>query len=146
MPRHAKSTKHRRDTAMVEGLRKHRRVLSALVAVSMGSVDELIARFEAHLDAMDAATRLETRWRAALRREAQLEEGVKELMRRLTPLLQGVFGRAGPRVRDFGIRPYVRRKPSVATMKAAVEKRRATRAARQTRGRRQKSKIKGSVG
>src|SRR5262249_43378232 len=113
------------------------------VPPDLTSVDELIARFQEHLDAMAEATRLEIAWRVALDREATLEQGIKELSVRVKQLLQAVLGEGNTQLREFGARPYVRRRPSTATMKLAVEKRRATRALRRTMGRRQRAKIKG---
>ena len=143
MPRHAKRTKHQRDTEMIAGLRKHRHLFRDLAAHALLSVDAVIARFQEHLDAMAEASQREIEWRTALEREARLEESIKELMARVKPMLQSAVGESNPKLREFGVKPYARRKPSMATLKLAVEKRRATRALRQTMGRRQRKRIKG---
>jgi hypothetical protein len=91
-------------------------------------VDVLVARFQEHLDAMAEAARREIAWRVALQHEVELEKGIKNLMTRVQPFVAGTFGQGAAELREFGLKPYVRRKPSTATMKIAVEKRRATRA------------------
>ena len=143
MPRHAKSTKYNRDTEMIEGLRKHRKRLRGSLPPEWLSVDDLIERFQEHLDAMAEASDKEIEWRVALEREAKLEAGIKELMVRVTLLVQSSFGAGAATLREFGVKPFVRRKPSMATLKLAIEKRLATRALRRTMGRRQKRKLKG---
>jgi hypothetical protein len=103
----------------------------------------LIERFQEHLDAMAEASEKEIEWQVALEREAELEAGIKELMVRVKLLVQSSFGVGAATLRDFGVKPFARRKPSMATLKLAIEKRLATRALRRTMGRRQKRKLKG---
>jgi hypothetical protein len=144
VPRHAKTTKLMRDSEMIKGLRKHRQWIAQGLAPDLGSVEAIIGRFQEHLDAMVDAARREIAWRAALEREEKLEKGIKKLMGRVKPMIESLFDRSDSTLRDFGIKPFVRRKPSIATMKVAVEKRRETRALRRTMGRKQKRKIKAS--
>jgi hypothetical protein len=141
MPRHAKATKLARDTQMIRGLRKH---LAGEVLVLRGermSTTQIVRELERHLHTMHESERTRVVWRAAVALEATLEKRVKALMPKLDLSIRMMFGERAI-LRDFGLKLRTRRRPSAETMRLAVEKRRATRAARGTMGKRQKAKIK----
>jgi hypothetical protein len=142
MPNHAKATKSGRDRRMINGLRKHRQLIGGNFHTRVRSVDELIALFQEHLDALTEVAEREAAWRAAIARETRLEKGIKALMAQIKPLIEGSMGIDSSALRDFGLKPYARRKPTTATMKAAIEQRRATRKLRGTMGKRQRKRMK----
>jgi hypothetical protein len=127
---------------MIKGLRKHGQRVMHNIPSELESLDKVIARFQEHLDAMDEVARREIAWRIALDREAKLETAIRKLVERVKLVIQGLFGVSSAILRDFGVKPAIRRKPSTATMKIAVEKRRATRKLLGTMGRQQKRRTK----
>ena len=128
---------------MIAGLRKHAAILPSRPAADIASIADLIARFQAHLDAMQDVARKEIAWNVAREEEARLEREIQALLARVKAMLQSSFGPGSTTLRDFGVKPYRRRKPSASTMKLAVEKRRATRTLRRTMGRKQRARAKG---
>jgi hypothetical protein len=132
MPRHAKSTKVRRDTALIKGIKKHFDDEWAMViGDSRYTSATLAAVFASHLESLDDVSRAEAAWKAALQREEAEETKIKKLLLLLDPLLRASY--LPQDLIDFGIRARTPRKPTTATLVQAVEKRRATRSARGTR-------------
>ena len=145
MPRHAKSTKVLRGRSMVAGLKKHAPALSRVSwGSALRSADEVAARFQAHLDALDEAAAREAAWRAALGKEARLEKEIKKVLQQVTLFLQAVYGDESNTLRDFGLKPRKKAKIGPAKMALTVEKRNATRKARHTMGKKQRKAIKGA--
>src|SRR5450432_1667137 len=142
MPRHAKSTKVRRDRSMVAGIEKHSRELSPLNwGGAVKSLPAVAARFQAHLDALDEVAAREAAWRTALAREERLENEIKKLLKRVGLFLLSVYGDDSQTLRDFGIAPRKQPKMSVEKMLVTIAKRNATRKARHTMGSKQRKAI-----
>jgi lipase chaperone LimK len=135
MPRHAKATKRARDAGMIAGFRKYG---AKLVGFNLGpgfeSVASVVARFQAHLEAMEAVHAAEIAWKLAVQDEARLEAEVKELAARAASYLSGTFGPSASQLRQFGLKPRAKTRISVEAKASAVEKRRETRKARKTMG------------
>ena len=145
MPRHAKSTKTQRDERMVAGLTKHRQELGIIERpAGLESVEAVVARYQAHLDALQRVDATAAVWRTAVAQEESVEAQIKKLTRRVKNLLYGTYGEQSPTLLDFGIAPRKGAKIGVEKMRLTVEKRNATRKARQTMGKKQKKAIKGS--
>jgi hypothetical protein len=139
MPRHAKSTKYLRDTRMIAGLDKYRAKLKNLqLGTGLDTPDSVAARFQAHLDAMQAVAANEVAWRVAIQREQQLEIEIKRLIERTKFYLRSLFGAKSATLREFGLKPQAKSKVSTETALRAVEKRRETRRLRRTMGKKQK--------
>lgn len=145
MPRHAKSTKTQRDERMVAGLMKHRQELGTVERpVGLESVEAVVARYQAHLDALRRVDATAASWRTAVSQEEVVEAQIKKLTRRVKNLLCATYGEESPTLLDFGIAPRRRAKIGVEKMRLTVAKRNATRKARHTMGKKQKKAIKGS--
>jgi hypothetical protein len=144
MPRHAKSTKTQRDERMVAGLMKHRQELAIIERhAGLESVEAVVARYQAHLDALQRVDATAAVWRTAVSQEENVEAQIKKLTRRMKNLLCGTYGEQSPTLLDFGIAPRKRAKIGVEKMRVTVEKRNATRKARHTMGKKQKKAVKG---
>ena len=129
---------------MVAGLRKHSPELGAMAGPITKSLPAIVARFEAHLEAMNEVKATEAAWREALLEEERLEDEIKKLMSRVGPYLIVVYGEASQTLRDFGIAPRRKGKLSAEKMLVTIAKRNATRKARHTMGKKQRKAIKGS--
>jgi hypothetical protein len=141
MPRHAKATKRARDAQMISGLRKHLAGEALVLRGERMTVKQIVRELERHVLAMNESERTRVVWKVAVALEASLERRVKALMPKLEEALRVRLGEWSI-LRDFGLKLRTRRRPSVETMRLAVAKRRATRAARGTIGKRQRAKIK----
>ena len=146
MPEHAKHTKYDRDTGMISGMRKQASKLSELnVGRGLTTVDAVIARYQAHLDAMADVSQKEIAWRLAVERERGLEAEIKALHPRVQSLLRSTYGDRSGELRQFGLKPGKKAQVAVAVKASAVEKRRETRKARRTMGKKQRKQIKGKA-
>jgi hypothetical protein len=125
------------------GLRKHHDGETFVLNGEKWSVAKLIGA----LDAEDAQFRTAKRARGVwLLEVAQLRKRIRTnhvLRLAIRAFVELRHGSASEALRDYGFKPRKRKKPSIETMRRAVEKRRATRAARGTMGPRQRKKIKG---
>nr|HEX4316275.1 hypothetical protein [Kofleriaceae bacterium] len=102
----------------------------------------LLDGFVAQLQEVDAAY---ATWKQKLDAWKTVEATkVTPLMSALARTLQGAFGATNPALGEFGLAPLRRTAPSAETVASAVEKRRATRIARHTLGRRQRAAIHGA--
>jgi hypothetical protein len=143
VPRHAKSTKIRRDSSMIAGLQRRSADLPTIATVPvLVSVDAVVARLQAHLDALASVKARWIAWRLAVVAERRLEAETREIFGRLKPFLVAVYGADSAKLREFGLEPIKEPKISVETKRAAVEKRNATRKLRGTMGKKQKRAIK----
>ena len=131
---------------LIDGIGKH---LSSATSITLAGTPYPPAAIEKLLqeliDAINAGVAARTAARDAVRAEREKARALDPLIQALKSYLLGVYSDAGT-LADFGLAP---RKPRrVLTQSdgaASVEKRRATRDARHTLGKRQKLRIKGSV-
>jgi hypothetical protein len=145
LPKRGKLTKQTRDRGMIAGIRKHRALFDAMgVGPEHLKADDLIARFEAHLQVIDDIDRYDKLRSQSIALEAKLEKAILALWHLVSSFAVGSFGEASLTLRDFALKP---RKPptlTVVTKAIAVAKRRETRRLRRTMGKRQRKAIKGT--
>ncbi|HEY4012235.1 MAG TPA: hypothetical protein VGM06_02770 [Polyangiaceae bacterium] len=139
-----------RDTSInnnrqaIAGVQKH---FSSTPTLSLDGTsmtpNDVIATFQAAIDAADAATAAEKTFHDAVaaKRAAFVKSNVH--LRALKTLVQNQLGSSHETLGDFGFSNPIRQVPDEDTKAAAVAKRAATRAARHTMGKRQKAPIKG---
>ena len=96
------------------------------------SIGAVIARFQAHVDAMEAVQPAEIAWKLALQEEARPEAEVTALAIRAASYLSAAFGPRASELREFGLKPRKKTRTNAQTKAAAVEKRHETRKARKT--------------
>ena len=144
MPRHAKATKIARDRQMIQAIRKH---FGRLGKLTLGLVDytkdELVGYFEKHLEALRAIDRARAEWQIAIHEEAAMEKEVLQRVIQVQALARTLLDPADAVMREFGRKPSGDIVKSAAVKALAAKRGMLTRAARHTRGKRQREKIKG---
>jgi hypothetical protein len=107
--------------------------------------DQVIADLQEFVQAAEDTKAAYQAWRAAVQKERTIEASTRLEKRAVTRVVQGRFGDAAAVLLQFGIPP---RKPvvkTVASKAGAVVKSEATRAARGTKGSKQKLSVSGDV-
>jgi hypothetical protein len=133
--------KRRRDQALIQGLKKHAKVLPPIQSMDLRAVLSLL---EDHVKALDEQEAARAAHRSAVQRERALEARVQRISGWVREAVHAAFGGDPRKLGDFGLvprKPTGPKKPEVIVQAAA--KAGATRAARHTLGERQKEKIKG---
>lgn len=106
---------------------------------------EVLATLQTAVTAIDAATVAETAFHQAVAAQHAAIAKAEATLSGLQTLVDAQFGTKGAARTDFGFAIATRKTPDEATKARAVAKRAATRAARGTKGPRQKAGIKGQV-
>jgi hypothetical protein len=100
---------------------------------------DLVKLLQAEIDAANAANAARLAWIAATKSSKQLQRDVAPIKRMLRAYIVTTFGESSAALADFGMSPRKPRKKLTVDEKVqAVDKLRATRAARRTMGKRQK--------
>jgi hypothetical protein len=140
-----KGTKVARDRKMIAGVEKHIDG-PMLLDGARHTPDELIAMLAERADLSEAVVAAKASWEEAVRRERENAERTKRLHAALRKAIHVMFGKDDARLSDFGMTSHKDRRPLTPEEKlVVVAKILATRAARHTRGRRQRERIKGDA-
>ncbi len=107
--------------------------------------DELIAKFSEFIAAAEATKASNQVWRADVQNERVVEIGVRPLRAGVHKIVTAKFGNDGVQLLGFGFTPEVPHKRTVEAMAAGLEKARATRKARGTKGAVQRAEVQGNV-
>ena len=131
---------------LVEGLRKHfASTTTVVVRGTSYSPDELAKVLEDLANVYQAVFDAKSKAHDAILTARAASKGAGLIARAFRGLVYASFKDAGD-LADFGLTPRKTRAPAtVEQLQVAAEKRRATRAARHTLGKRQKAAIKGVV-
>jgi hypothetical protein len=105
----------------------------------------LVQLITALIGLIDVASANENTWHDAVKAVRGAAAQLRPILRALKSWVILQYGDSSAALGDFGYTPTVARQPSVATKAGALQKTRATRAARHTAGKRQKQAIKGEV-
>jgi hypothetical protein len=105
---------------------------------------EIVALLKACLAAMTSVDNLRDQLREGLVADQSLREQVVAMSQELYPYSGSVLGRSSKLFASLGFTSKKRAEPSAETKAEAVEKLRATRAARGTKGKRQRAAIHGA--
>jgi hypothetical protein len=103
---------------------------------------DLMTRIQARIDAFEATRTARKQWQAAVASEKALQAQVAPLRASLKKYLQARFGAEDPEMQSFGFSQAKTPQRTVAAKSAAVENAQATRAARGTKGKKQRLAIK----
>ena len=106
---------------------------------------ELVATLQVAIDSIDRAATAEKAFHDAVAAQHAAITTGKARLAALRGLVTNQLGSTEAVLGDFGFTARKRQVPTEATKAAAVAKRAATRTARHTMGKRQKSKVKGTV-
>jgi hypothetical protein len=105
---------------------------------------ELLAKFQSRVDAAEATKTARAALRTAVAEEKAVEKEVKPLRAGLKSFIQSREGRGSPILQTFGFPEGKTPKTRPAVKADAALKAKATRAARGTKGRKQKASIHGA--
>jgi hypothetical protein len=132
------------DQKLIDGLNKHASTITALVIGGTSlSTSAIIAQLQTRIDAAKAVSTTRATWQSAVKAEKNERAASRTFISGLKQALLVAFAGQIDALADFGLTP---RKPRVLTPQqktAAAAKAKATRAARHTMGKVQKSKITG---
>ncbi len=117
-------------------------VTSFLIGNTSFSKDVLVARFDAYVAAIGSTRAAWTAAHLSVARERELGKDVAALRLQLKTLLGVRFGKNSPAMQKFGFTQARVPKTPVASKAEGLAKGAATRAARGTMGRKQRSRIK----
>jgi hypothetical protein len=144
MARTTKMSREDRNTRAIAALKKHYGDAKSLTLDGVTYAPAEVARaLQSSLDAIRATSAAEARFHDAVTAEKAAHEKGDALYAALKAFVITQFKNQPSVLAEFHITLNERKRPDVNTSAAAVEKRRATRVARHTMGRRQKTKIKG---
>jgi hypothetical protein len=107
--------------------------------------DQLIARFQAFVSAVERTKSDYQSWRTDVASEQALLIQVKPLRAGVRGIVQARFGKQGPQVLQFGFTPVKTPVRTAASKALAAQKAAATRKARGTVGKKAKAAIQGTV-
>jgi hypothetical protein len=105
---------------------------------------DLLSRIQARIDAYEATRTARKQWQAAVASEARIQAEVAPLRASLKKYLQARFGALDPEMQSFGFTQAKLPQRTVASKSAAVQNAQATRAARGTKGKKQRLAITGA--
>ncbi len=140
-----RSDKLAADQAMVDGTQKFLAKLAPLpVGSRMMTPDEIVQIFQDRLATGKAVLAAEAARTAAIKADKDKRQSTAVFERSFRRMVQGMFSQSPDTLAIFGLKPLKAAKKTVETKATAVAKNKATRVARNTQGKKQKSKIKGT--
>ena len=107
--------------------------------------DEVIAAFQAFVSTGEATKTANQAWRDAVQAEHAELEKVAPIKAGVQAIVKARFGKQGSQLLKFGLSPGKARALTTTTLAASVAKAKATRAARGTKGKVQRTEAKGNV-
>jgi hypothetical protein len=131
------------NDAIKLGLSKYYAGKSLMLAGKTWQSKDIVAAFDTEEAQRAAAERLHILWLDAVRVLRATVQANHRLRLDIKATIRANHGASSATFATFGFDEKEPRKPTVQTVKEAVEKRAATRAARGTKGKRQRAKIKG---
>ena len=147
MARQKKAEHNAELRKIVEGLKTDSR-FNTIAMFQLGGITysrkDLIQVFQGVLDASAKTLAAYSAWLHAAKAEQSARLGVRATRNAFRAHIESRFGLGSGVLEKLGFAFKERRKPTIAVTLAAVEKRRATRAARHTMGTKQKKKMKGA--
>jgi hypothetical protein len=133
------------DQRLIDGLTKHAAAItSLLIGGSTLSTTDIIAVLQTRIGASDNATTTRATWRAAVVTDIDEHAKTRTFLSGLRQALLVAFAGQVDTLADFGLTARKVRVLTPDQVMAAVAKAKATRAARHTMGKVQKSKITGA--
>ncbi len=132
--------------ALMAGTNKHFPNASFMLDNTTYSAASIVALLQSHADAIAASEAAHASARDAVLALRAAEARVGPVTQAYKRLLRTMFGKATQTLADFGVQPARERTPLTSAQNAAaVAKRKATRAARGTVGKKKKLAVKGDV-
>jgi hypothetical protein len=133
------------DQKLIDGLNKHAATITALViAGASHTTSEIVARVQERVDAANTVNTTRATWRNAVKAETDGRTASRTFISGLKQALLVAFAGQINALADFGLTARKLRVLTPEQKTAAAAKAKATRAARHTMGKVQKSKITGA--
>lgn len=135
------------DGQIIAGITKHLQNVQAPLLLGGQSFTpaSLIAFFQSRIDLANQATTAKAQWLDLVKQYETLNATANLVARGLKQYVMNAYGATSPVLTDFGFTPPKRAPLSVAQQAQAIAKRKATRKARNTLGKKQKAAIHGTV-
>jgi len=108
-------------------------------------IPALVALLQAVSDTADAQSTLAVQWHRSVAVAKDAASKARGVVKALIAYLRGLYGDNSAALADFGLTPRKVRKPKPAVQAAAADKNRATRKARNTMGKVERKKVKGTA-
>jgi hypothetical protein len=140
----SKTDRTNTNRKIVGAIKKHLTASVTLEGVKYAPA-RLAKMFQDGIDVADATDQAAKAWHLAVATEKGKTEALAAVQTSLRNYVGATFGMTGTEFADFGFTPRTVTPVDAATKAKAVELRVATRKARGTLGKRQKSKIKGTI-
>jgi hypothetical protein len=133
------------DQGVIDGIEKNLVGHTFVLGKRAYASQEVIAAFQARVDAGQAIIDARNALAAALKADAAERVRSGAFARGVRTILQGMFNETPDLMADFSMKPRKVTKKSLEVLARAVARAQATRAARGTMGKRQREAIKGEV-
>ena len=135
-----------RDGQVIAGIEKNlQNVPSLQLEGETYTPTSLTALIESRIKAAQAVDVAKASWLDAVKTYEAIDAKVTPAMRGLRQYAFNAYGRTSPKLADFGFRPPATATQTTEQKQTAVQKRRATRAARGTTGPKAKLKVTGET-
>jgi hypothetical protein len=142
----SKAVRSDRNRQAIAGVRKHFASTATVVIDGVPHTpDDIVRALQSSIDASDATAAAGAQFHKTVEAEKAANASADAMYGGLKTLVTSQFKTTPDTMADFGITLPSRQVPDAATAAAAAEKRRATRVARHTMGKRQKANVKGTV-
>lgn len=134
------------NEAIKRGLSKHYPGKTLMLNGIAWREKDIVAAFDAEEAQTKEVERLWIKWRGAVRTLRATVATNHQIRLNIKAAMRATHGAQSEVFAEFGFEAHTPHKPTLATTVAAIEKRAATRAARGTKGKRQRAKIKATSG
>jgi hypothetical protein len=131
------------DQGVIDGVRKNLAGQTFQIGKRAYASQDVIDAFQARVDAGQAIIDARNALAAALKADAAERARSAAFARGFRTILQGMFNETPDLMADFSMKPRKVTKKSLEVLARAVARAQATRAARGTKGKRQREAIKG---
>jgi hypothetical protein len=133
------------EESVVAALEKLAPEANIPIAGQVAASKDLRAKLSSHVSAMDASSDARAKLVQAVTADREQRAQIRPLLAAIRSYAAGVYGEGSPEFALFGFKPKKVGYRTAETKAQAVEKLRATRAARHTMGKRQRSGIHGTA-
>jgi hypothetical protein len=134
------------DVTFIDGIKKHLASEPQIRAGRRVFTPDALAQFvQRRIDAANAILKAKAAWLDAIHQYETIDDDTSVVVRDVRSYAISSFGKDGLELADFGITPPKTPTMSLQTLRDAIAKRAATRAARGTMGPKARLRIKGTV-
>lgn len=130
------------DAGIVKDVPTGTKLMISGTSMTQAQIDSKLKGYLATIQAADAAKQ---QYLASVTARRSITAEARDFYLQLKKVITAYFGSQSPQLDDFGLKPAKAKAASTATNAVAVAKRNATRAARGTKGKKQKAKINPNV-